>query len=95
MRQGIRWPDMQGTSTAGRPLSGKTFVLTGKLAAMSRDEAGDRIRELGGTVTGSVSKNTDCVVAGDDAGSKLRKATQLGIRIIGEEEFLGLVGRKR
>jgi DNA ligase (NAD+) len=62
---------------------------------MSRDEAGDRIRELGGKVSGSVSKKTDYVVVGEDAGSKLRKATELGIRIVEEDEFLGMIGSKR
>ncbi|MGB5132826.1 MAG: NAD-dependent DNA ligase LigA [Steroidobacteraceae bacterium] len=91
----VRWPAVQGASVRNSPLSGKTVVLTGKLSSMSRDEAGDALRELGGKVAGSVSKNTDFVVVGDDAGSKLKKATQLGIRILEEDEFLKLVGRKR
>jgi len=62
---------------------------------MSRDDAGDLVRELGGTVAGSVSKKTDFVVVGEDAGSKLMKATELGIKILDEDEFLKLVGRKR
>ena len=95
IRRGVRWSEQATGPTANRRLNGKTFVLTGKLSAMSRDEAGDQIRDLGGKVAGSVSRNTDFVVVGEDAGSKLRKATELGVRIIEEEEFLKLIGRKR
>ncbi len=91
----VRWPAAQGTSARNSPLSGKTVVLTGKLSAMSRDEAGDYIRKLGGKIAGSVSKKTDFVVVGDDAGSKLKKATQLGVKVLEEDEFLKLIGRKR
>jgi DNA ligase (NAD+) len=91
----VRWPAVQGTSVRDSPLNGKTIVLTGKLSTMSREEAGDYIRKLGGKVAGSVSKNTDFVVAGDDAGSKLKKATQLGVKVLEEAEFLKLIGRKR
>ena len=69
-------------------------MLTGRLSALSRDEAGDLVRERGGAVSGSVSKKTDYVVVGEDAGTKLRKATELGVKILGEDEFLSLVGRK-
>ncbi|MBF8292133.1 MAG: ligA [Steroidobacteraceae bacterium] len=91
----VRWPAVQGNSMRDSPLSGKTIVLTGKLSTMSREEAGDHIRKLGGKVAGSVSKNTDLVVAGGDAGSKLKKATQLGVKVLEEAEFLKLIGRKR
>ncbi len=91
----VRWPAVQEPAVRNSALSGKTVVLTGKLSSMSRDEAGDAIRERGGKVAGSVSKNTDFVVAGDDAGSKLKKATQLGVKILEEEEFLKLIGRRR
>ena len=91
----VRWPTVQGTSVRDSPLSGKTIVLTGKLSTMSREEAGDYIRKLGGKVAGSVSKNTDFVVAGDDAGSKLKKAAQFGVKVLEEDEFLKLIGRKR
>lgn len=68
--------------------AGKTVVLTGKLLQLTRNEAKDKIEELGGNVTGSVSKNTDLVIAGEDAGSKLDKAQKLGIEIWTEEKFL-------
>lgn len=73
------------------PLSGKTVVLTGGLSSMSRDEAKKKIRERGGSVSGSVSKKTDFVVAGEDAGSKLTKAEELGVKVLSEEEFLKLI----
>ena len=95
MRRGVHWSEQAIGPATDRKLDGKTFVLTGKLSTMSRAEAGNRIRDLGGKVAGSVSRNTDYVVVGQDAGSKLRKATKLGVRIIDEEAFLKMIGRKR
>lgn len=71
--------------------SGKTFVLTGTLASMTRDEAGEKIEMFGGKVSGSVSKKTDFVVVGENAGSKEKKARELGISILSEEEFLQML----
>jgi DNA ligase (NAD+) len=76
----------------GTKLAGKTFVLTGTLAHFTRDEAKKMIEDAGGKVTGSVSKNTDYVVAGTDAGSKLDKAKELGIAVINEREMERLAG---
>jgi DNA ligase (NAD+) len=76
----------------GTKLAGKTFVLTGTLAHFTRDEAKKMIEDAGGKVTGSVSKKTDYVVAGADAGSKLEKAKELGVAVIDEKELRKLVG---
>jgi len=75
----------------GTKLAGKTFVLTGTLAHFTRDEAKKMIEDAGGKVTGSVSKKTDYVVAGTDAGSKLDKAKELGVAVIDEKEMETLV----
>ena len=78
--------------TTGGPLAGLTFVLTGTLPSLAREEAKSRIEAAGGKVTGSISKKTDYVVAGAGAGSKLDKARALGIRVIDEAELLKLIG---
>lgn len=74
-------------------LAGKTFVLTGELSSCSRKEAGEMLEALGGKVSSSVSRKTSCVIAGEAAGSKLRKAQELGIPILDETQFLLLVGQ--
>jgi DNA ligase (NAD+) len=74
------------------PLAGRTFVLTGTLPTLKREEATAKIEAAGGKVSGSVSKKTDYVVAGAEAGSKLDKAQKLGVKIIDEPELLRLCG---
>ena len=76
---------------AGSYFSGKTVVLTGTLSSMGRKEATTLLEDVGAKVTGSVSKATDCVIAGVEAGSKLDKAQQLGIQVLDEQEFLALI----
>ncbi len=86
---------MEGEAPASRegPLSGRTFVVTGTLAAFSRAEAEARIRDLGGAVRSSVTRSTDCLVAGENPGSKLEKAQEYGTTVITDEEFMELLGR--
>ena len=83
----------EGHTEGPRPLEGKTLVLTGGLVTLSRDQAKDLIIRLGGRVTGSVSKKTDYVIVGEDAGSKADDAKRLGVATLDEAAFLDLVGR--
>ena len=83
------------TKRADRKLDSLTFVLSGTLPNLTREEATERIEGAGGKVTGSVSKNTDYLVAGESAGSKLEKAKRLGTAVIGEGRLLDLLGPER
>jgi DNA ligase (NAD+) len=76
---------------ADAPFAGKTFVITGTLGSMGRDEAAAKIRALGGNVSGSVSSKTHYLVCGADAGSKLTKAQELGVPVLEEAAFLALL----
>jgi DNA ligase (NAD+) len=89
----VSWPQGKPVQRVAKAaIAGKTFVLTGTLPDMTRDEAKDRIEAAGGKVTGSVSKKTDYVVVGADAGSKLAKAEELGIALLDEEGLRRLLG---
>jgi DNA ligase (NAD+) len=77
------------------PIAGKTVVFTGRLEQMTRDEAKALAERLGASVSGSVSRKTDLVVAGPEAGSKLAKAQELGVQVLDEGAFLALVGERR
>ena len=88
---GVTWQEAEPAPRAVWPLSGKTFVITGTLPSLSRDDAKDKVEAAGGKVAGSVSKKTDYVVAGADAGSKLLKAQTLGVAVIDEAAFLALL----
>jgi DNA ligase (NAD+) len=88
---GVTWTEGEPTAGASLPLAGQTFVLTGTLPTLSRDQAKDMLEALGAKVAGSVSKKTHCVVAGAEAGSKLDKAQELGIKVLDEAGLLALV----
>jgi DNA ligase (NAD+) len=88
---GVHWDEGEPAAQAPRPLAGKTFVLTGTLPTLSRDEAKDLLEAAGAKVAGSVSKKTDYVVAGEEAGSKLDKARELGVTIIDEAGLRALL----
>lgn len=88
---GVRWPETSGMQQSAGILTGKTLVLTGTLPTLTRDAAKEKIEAAGGKVAGSVSKKTDYVVAGEEAGSKLAKAQELGVAILDEAGLLSLL----
>lgn len=90
---GVNMSDGAPESEEPGPLTGQTFVLTGRLEGLTRSEAESRLRALGATVTGSVSKKTNFVIAGEDAGSKAEKAQELGVPILSEQDMLSLIQR--
>ena len=91
-RAGVRWRATQARTRVAQTLAGKTFVLTGGLASMTRDEAKRALKALGAKVGESVSKKTDYVVAGEEPGSKLDKARELGVQVIDEAALRQLLG---
>lgn len=84
--------DFIAPKTSGSPVAGKTVVFTGTLTTMTRPEAKAKAESLGAKVAGSVSAKTDYVVAGEDAGSKLKKATELGVKVLSEQDWVKLIG---
>lgn len=92
LEAGVHWDTQENESVSDGLLSNQTWVVTGRLESMSRDDAGSLIRRHGGQTAGSVSKKTDVLLAGPGAGSKLSKAKSLGIKVIDEESFLALLG---
>jgi DNA ligase (NAD+) len=90
-KAGVTWQEGEPQAKQNLPLSGQTFVLTGTLEVMTREEAKEKLQALGATVSESVSKKTSCVVAGPGAGSKLTKAESLDVRVMDEGEFLKLL----
>ncbi|MDY6815527.1 MAG: NAD-dependent DNA ligase LigA [Pseudomonadota bacterium] len=88
---GVRWQEEVVEQQDKKPLQGETWVLTGTLSGMTRDEAREKLETLGARVAGSVSKKTACVVAGEAAGSKLARAEQLGVPVLDEEGLLKLL----
>lgn len=90
-KAGVHWPETSGMQQSAGILAGKTLVLTGSLPTLTRDAAKEKIEAAGGKVAGSVSKKTDYVVAGEEAGSKLAKAQELGVAILDEAGLLSLL----
>jgi DNA ligase (NAD+) len=85
---GVNWPEEEPTIAADLPLTGDIYVVTGTLSTMGRDEAKEKLQQLGAKVAGSVSKKTTCLVAGEKAGSKLTKAQSLGVKVLNDEQFI-------
>lgn len=88
---GVNWPAIEEVAEEALSLKGQTWVLTGTLTQLNRNDAKAQLQALGAKVAGSVSKNTDCLVAGEAAGSKLTKAQELGVKVIDEEHLLALL----
>ncbi len=89
---GVHWDKVEQVASEGLPLDGQTWVITGALDSMARDEAKAKLQALGAKVSGSISAKTTALLAGDKAGSKLTKAEKLGVKVVGEDEFLAMVG---
>lgn len=89
---GVHWDKVEQVVSEGLPLDGQTWVITGALDSMARDEAKAKLQALGAKVSGSISAKTTALLAGDKAGSKMAKAEKLGVKVVGEEEFLAMVG---
>jgi DNA ligase (NAD+) len=93
-KAGVSWPEgVRVRAAAEGPMASEVIVITGTLGSMSRDEARDAARAAGATVTDSVSRKTTLLVTGGEPGSKLRKAVELGVRVVDEAQFLRLLGR--
>ena len=88
---GVYWDKVAQVVSAGLPLDGQTWVITGALDSMARDEAKAKLQALGAKVSGSISAKTNVLLAGDKAGSKMAKAEKLGVKVVGEEEFLKML----
>ena len=91
LREIIEWPEGEAAGPVDDRLAGNTYVLTGTLSSMTRDEAKQALEALGAKVTGSVSKKTTAVIAGEAAGSKLAKAEKLGVAVLSEDELKALL----
>jgi DNA ligase (NAD+) len=91
--QGVTWPEMAAPSDGGQTLAGRTFVITGTLESMTREQAQEALEARGAKVSGSVSKKTGYLVAGSDAGSKLARARELNVPVLDERNFLELLER--
>ncbi len=89
---GVHWDKVEQVASEGLPLDGQTWVITGALDSMARDEAKAKLQALGAKVSGSISAKTTALLAGEKAGSKMAKAEKLGVKVVGEEEFLAMVG---
>jgi DNA ligase (NAD+) len=94
-KAGVHWTETEPRHERAGKLSGLTFVITGTLPTLSRDDAKALIEEHGGKVAGSVSKKTSYVVAGSEAGSKLDKAGELGVPVLDEEQLMAMVADAR
>lgn len=92
-RAGVQWPAPIPRKTGGQPLAGRTFVITGTLQSMTRDEAKSRLQALGAKVSGSVSKKTAALIVGAEPGSKLQAAEELGVEVWTEDQLLATVGK--
>jgi len=91
VEQGIHWPELTAPSADAQPLAGLTYVLTGTLSELNRNDAKARLQALGAKVSGSVSAKTDALIAGEKAGSKLTKAQDLGIDVLTENDLIALL----